>query len=88
MKFTLPYGNTELTHMATCFCVIKALFSLVAIFFTEQGAARISRPLCLPSEQLLPCTLPHIHIDVRQGIGAHMIRVVNYAHFFLSKFGF
>ena len=26
MKLTLPYGNTELTHMATCFCVIKALF--------------------------------------------------------------
>ena len=42
---------------------------------------------CLPSKPLLPCDLAHTHYNVRQGNGPYMMRVINYAHFALNKFG-
>ena len=36
-------------------------------------------------EALLPCDLAHMHCDVRQGVGAQVMRVVNYAHFALTS---
>ena len=32
------------------------------------------------------CDLDHMHCDVRRGVGAHVMRVVDYAHFSLNKF--
>ena len=37
--------------------------------------------LCLPSEPLLSCDLARMHCNVKRGIGAQVMRVVDYAHF-------
>ena len=41
---------------------------------------------CLVSEPLLQCDLVHTHFYVRQGIGAQVIRVVDYVHFAQKMF--
>ena len=42
---------------------------------------------CFPSKPLLPYDLVHTYCDVRQGIQAHLMRVVAYIiHFVLNKF--
>ena len=40
----------------------------------------------LPFEQLFLCVLAYMHCDVSWGIGAQVIRVVDFAHFALNKF--
>ena len=36
---------------------------------------------------MLPCDLACTHYNVRQGVGAQVMRVVDHAHFSLKKFG-
>ena len=48
----------------------------------------MSEPILLSaSEPLLPCNLAHTHCNVRQGIAAQVMRLVDYAHFARNKLG-
>ena len=42
-------------------------------------------PLYCPFEPLLLCSLTHTHYDVRHGVGAQVMRVIDYAHFALNE---
>ena len=61
------------------------------IFFAEQGndtdQYMLEPSRCVPFEPLLPCDLAHMHCNVRRGVGAQVMRVVDCTHFALNKSG-
>ena len=68
------------THVATHY---------KTIFFAKQGNCMhqyMLEPIPLYAIQTIASMpLSHTHCDVRQGVGAHVMRVVNYAYFALNK---
>ena len=79
-------GGSRFTHYTT-----NVAPNYKFIFFAERGNHThrcMLEPIpLLQFEPLLPCNLAHMHCDVRRGVGAQVMRVVDYAHFApLNKF--